>query len=482
MADISPSDRAGSNKNANDQPRKTRSSLEAIVQRSADPVFILNRRRLIFVNHAFEALAGAKAADLLGQLCSSRSTYAAGAGSELLRILMPPPEVFQGRCFRASRTLTAGNGYLLGCEIDFLPLQTEASDTSSIADRTGEPFSATFVTGNERSGVRLVLGKVTVVRKSLKAKETPLPEKLRALRDRLAERYRLDQLTSQVPTMVRAVNQIGLAARSRATVLIKGEPGTGKRWIARTIHFHGDERAGPFIQVDCSRLTEELLSDLLAGDKCVLGRSGPGTLYLRDPERLPEHLQVALCEWLKEEDPARLRLITGSSHGLTDQANAGNILPELSALIGTLVLEVPPLRARLADLDRFVDVVLTRFDDADTALARGVSSEARHVLMSYDWPGNLRELREVLLRATRHATGEIIELADLPAYIRLLVRLEQTPAAEAERSLPLDQILGQVEQRLIHLALRLTKGNKTKAADLLAIPRPRLWRRLDGLE
>jgi transcriptional regulator with PAS, ATPase and Fis domain len=480
MADISSSDRAGSNKNANDQSRKTRSSLESLVQRSADPVFILNRRRLIFVNHAFEALAGAKAADLLGQLCLDRSTYTSGARSHLLRALAPPPEVFQGRCFRTTRTFTAGDANQLTCEIDFLPLQDAANDASSIADRTGEPFSATFSTGNERSGVRLVLGKVSIVRKSLKSKETPLPDKLRSLRDRLAERYRLDQLTSQVPAMVRVVNQIGLAARSRATVLIKGEPGTGKRWIARTIHFHGAERAGPFIQVDCGRLTEELLSDLLAGDQSVLGRSG--TLYLRDPERLPEHLQVALCEWLKEEDQGRLRLIAGTSHELIDLSNAGGSLQELNALIGTLVLEVPPLRARLADLDRLIEVMLTRFDDADSALARRVSPEARYVLMNYNWPGNLRELRDVLSCATRHATGEIIDLADLPAHIRLLVRLEKTPTAEAERSLPLDQILRQVEQRLIQLALRLTKGNKTKAADLLAIPRPRLWRRLEGSE
>jgi transcriptional regulator with PAS, ATPase and Fis domain len=129
-----------------------------------------------------------------------------------------------------------------------------------------------------------------------------------------------------------------------------------------------------------------------------------------------------------------------------------------------------------------IEIMLSRLRDSESAIAWRLSSEAHSVLTNYNWPGNLRELREVLSSVTRHSTGEIIDLADLPAYLRLLVRLEQAPVTETERSLPLDEILSQVEQRLIHLALRLTKGNKSKAADLLAIPRPRLWRRLEGTE
>jgi DNA-binding NtrC family response regulator len=193
-------------------------------------------------------------------------------------------------------------------------------------------------------------------------------------------------------------------------------------------------------------------------------------------------LQVVLCDWLKEAESGRFRLIAGISHRSLDHPSDAGIIPELLAQMGTLIAEVPPLRARLADLDGLTNSMLSRFADADSAIAKSVSSEARSILMNYNWPGNLRELREVLDSATRHSAGEIINIEDLPAYMRLLVRLEQTPAPAAEQSLPLDQILSQVEQRLIQLALRLTKGNKTKAADLLAIPRPRLWRRLEGAE
>jgi DNA-binding NtrC family response regulator len=363
-----------------------------------------------------------------------------------------------------------------------LPFRFEPTAAPSITELAGEPFSAISSSTGDRPSVRVVLGKVSVVRKAIKSKGNPLSDKLQSLRDRLGQRYRVDRIPNRLPAMEQVVNQIGLACQSKVSVLIKGESGTGKRWIARTIHFQGTERTGPFIQVDCGRIPREPVATLLEGDKGVLARHGPGTLYLREPGLLPRDLQVVLCDWLKEAESGRFRLIAGISHRSLDHPSDAGIIPELLAQMGTLIAEVPPLRARLADLDGLTNSMLSRFADADSAIAKSVSSEARSILMNYNWPGNLRELREVLDSATRHSAGEIINIEDLPAYMRLLVRLEQTPAPAAEQSLPLDQILSQVEQRLIQLALRLTKGNKTKAADLLAIPRPRLWRRLEGAE
>jgi DNA-binding NtrC family response regulator len=138
---------------------------------------------------------------------------------------------------------------------------------------------------------------------------------------------------------------------------------------------------------------------------------------------------------------------------------------------------VPPLRERRGDLPFYVERLLERGPKADAAQTMKLTSEVWNVLQRYAWPGNLRELSDVLNQACLQAKGAVIEVSDLPAGLRLP---HEAPEL-AEGGLPLDTILEQVERRLLELALRRTGGNKSRAADLLGMQRPRLFRRLKAL-
>src|SRR5262249_45490035 len=138
-------------------------------------------------------------------------------------------------------------------------------------------------------------------------------------------------------------------------------------------------------------------------------------------------------------------------------------------------------RERLADLPNLTERMLARLNDGGERRIQGLATDAWELCREYSWPGNLRELQAVLADCHARATSDHITVADLPAFLRQAVRLDQMPAAQPDRPMPLDQLLEQAERRLIEVALRRARGNKSRAADILAIWRPRLLRRMEAL-
>src|SRR5262249_20122651 len=150
-----------------------------------------------------------------------------------------------------------------------------------------------------------------------------------------------------------------------------------------------------------------------------------------------------------------------------EEVKAGRLREELAHALGTLVLAVPPLRQRRADLPWLVERLLARLGVRGGAAVQGLAEDAWGLGNPYAWPGDLRELSRAPASAGEKAAGERLPAAELRAYIRLAVRLEQTPGRPPERPLPLDKLLEDVERRLIELALRRFDGNKTRAAQHL---------------
>jgi DNA-binding NtrC family response regulator len=317
-----------------------------------------------------------------------------------------------------------------------------------------------------------------------------LPEDLVSLRASRVGRYRLDQLESQLPALRRVLDQVRLASQTRVAVLLAGEPGVGKQWVARTIHYQSAARETAFVPVDCAHLPSLVLAGVLFGPSGLVrsrGTTDPaggsvGTLYLKEPARLPRELQDRLAEALADPDPARPRIMAGSCVPLAEEVRAGRLLDDLYYALSPVILELPPLRERMAaDLAGLVDRFLDRLNGAGDPRIAGLTPEAWEVFYAYRWPGNLRELYDVLRGARARAAGDQIDVGDLPAYLRLVVNLDQTPGAVPQRPLPLDQLLEEAERRLIQLALQKGKGNKMRAAELLAIEYPRLFRRIKAL-
>jgi DNA-binding NtrC family response regulator len=213
------------------------------------------------------------------------------------------------------------------------------------------------------------------------------------------------------------------------------------------------------------------LGDVLFGSRSA--QVGFGTIYLREPAALPREWQTRMADMLKLDEQADFpRLIIGMSGDPRAEIQAGRLLEEFYCAVSPVTIALPPLRERMSELPRFIEGFLARAGEMEPHVVQGVGTEALAALRAYTWPGNLRELYDVLHTACRRAKTERIELSDLPFYLK-------QGKLPAERRLPLDTLLEQVEKRLIALALKLTQNNHTRAAELLSIWRPRLLRRME---
>jgi PAS domain S-box-containing protein len=417
---------------------------QTFFQHSTQPIFLLNRqRRLLFVNHAWESCTGLKQSEVRGRACRRRSSVSAMEKDEaILSACAPPPDALAGQSYQVRRRAPGRSDWW---EIQFLPLAG-------------------------KDGLIGVLGTMRVLSGSA---ETPfsLPDKLMALRDRQIARYSLDALDADTPAMARLHEQARLAAQTRVPITLLGEAGVGKAWLARAIHAQSERRQRYFACLDASRISADLFTEILFGSRSA--QIAFGTVYVREPSALSHDLQSRLAEALQRSEDADFpRIITGFRADPRADIQAGTLTDRFYCTVSTVTIAIPPLRDRLAQLPRFIDTFLQRANVLQPHSVHAVSNEALNVLRSYAWPENLRELQTVVQQACRRVKGERIELADLPFHLK-------HGATTVERTLPLDVLLEQVEQRLITLALKLTQNNQTRAAELLAIWRPRLMRRME---
>lgn len=416
---------------------------QAFFQHAAQPIFLVNRRRrVLFVNRAWEACTGLKLADVRGRSCRRRSAAALDKEDASLSVCAPPADAVEGRTCQVRRRAPGSANWW---EIQFVPI----------------------------AGVNDLLGILGIIRVLAGPTETPtpLPEKLMALRDRQAARYRLDLLAGETPALQRLHEQARLAAQTRVPIMLLGEAGAGKQWLARAIHGHGDQRQHYFACLDAQRVPAPQIGELLFGPDSR--RIAFGTVYLREPAHLPREWQSRFAETLKQRDHAEFpRLIVGSRGDPRLDIQAGRLLEEFYCAVSPVTITLPPLRERLAELPRIIQTMLKQIQELSPHAVQSIGGEAMSGLRAHPWPENLRELQEVLRDSCQRVHGERLELADLPFYLK-------QGALPAERRLPLDALLEQVERRLIDLALKLTQNNQTRAAELLEVWRPRLMRRME---
>jgi DNA-binding NtrC family response regulator len=449
-----------------------------LFQRCQEAIFLLDRRRkLLFVNRAWETLTGFPLDKVRGLVCQHRlPKVKPRALQDLARALRPPIDVLRGKTLRVRRWLSHPQQGAYCCDVQFLPL---AGAESPLA----------------------ILGKLLPVRLTAPATGALLSPKLLSLREQFTQHFTPDLLDSRVPAMQRVREQTRLATEHLCPVLIRGEAGTGKRWLARILHYLGPAREQTFVALDCRRLPPRALASALFDETGLPRRKDRGTLYLREPSHLPRELQARLWEAFLSEMPAEgsvevrpaaasgPRILVGCTADPLQEVQAGRLLESFHCALSTLTIELPPLRQRLDDLPLLVERCLDRVCQNTRRRVRGLSDEAWHFLRAHTWPGNLRELFLVLSSACTRCQAERIEGGDLPWYVRASAEADKagkpSPSLDTflgEVETRIGKLRSEVERRLLTQALRRSHGNKTAAAKELSISRPRLLRRMRELD
>jgi two-component system, NtrC family, response regulator AtoC len=311
----------------------------------------------------------------------------------------------------------------------------------------------------------------------------------RALREQVSQGNQFESILAKSKEMVEIFRTITKIADFKTTVLITGESGTGKELVARAIHTRSGRKSGPFVAVNCGAIPENLLESELFGHKkgaftdASADRRGlfeeatGGTLFLDEIGELPQNLQVKLLRVLQEEQIRRLgetrdvkvdvRIIAATHRDLSADVKAARFREDLFYRIHVLAIHVPPLRERRDDVSLLVDHFVARNNTRLGTDIRGVSAEARKLLLEYAWPGNVRELENTIERAMVLGETDVLEVADLPERIRSALDPVQVQLASGELSIK--KTSAAIEEILIRRALQKTKGNRTRAADLLEI-------------
>lgn len=295
-----------------------------------------------------------------------------------------------------------------------------------------------------------------------------------------------EKIIYQSARMVELVNMASRVAPSRATVLISGESGTGKELLARLIHQLSPRAARPIVVVNCGALQENLLeSELFGHEKGAYTGAGSrrigrfeeadgGTLFLDEIGELSPAVQVKLLRFLQEKEISRLgsnasisvdvRIISATNRDLEARVREGAFREDLFYRLKVVAMFLPPLRERKEDLPSLLDHYLEKFAAENGKSLRGITAEARDLLLKYDYPGNIRELVNIMERAVVIARNDYISVSDLP------FRPGSVSGAPGGSSAgTLRDSVEELEKRLIGEAMVKAADNQTKAAEFLGM-------------
>jgi two-component system, NtrC family, response regulator PilR len=297
------------------------------------------------------------------------------------------------------------------------------------------------------------------------------------------------RLVGRSAAMQHLREMIARVARSQAPVHIWGESGTGKELVAQLIHESGARREGPFVAVNCGAIPTELMESELFGHKrgsftgAVADKKGliqsaeGGTLFLDEIADLPLHMQVKLLRVVQEktvrpvgearEEPVDVRILSATHKNLVELVAEGRFREDLFYRINVIDIRVPPLRERSEDIPDLAEAILKRLARRMDSEAPALDEQALAALQSYAFPGNVRELENILERALAMCTGDVISSEQL--RIRSDVRAGPEPAPQAAASGALGAQLEDMEREAIVKALEKTRYNKTAAAKLLGM-------------
>lgn len=299
-------------------------------------------------------------------------------------------------------------------------------------------------------------------------------------------------MIGESPQLMEVLNAASLVAAADVNVLITGETGTGKELLARTLHQASPRAERPFVTLNCASLSETLADSLLFGHRRgaftdarqdhdgYVSQAADGTLFLDELAELPQAVQAKLLRFLEsgEYQPlggmelkrSRTRVVAATNCNLSEAVQRGEFRKDLYYRLNVVPLHLPALRERTDDVPRLIHAFMRELAVKHGVSCPTVKAAAMRTLLAYSWPGNVRELRNLCERLVILRQGQDIDHENLPLDVREETAVEKSTSGGFR--LPIGGIdLAELEQNLIHQALELTGGNRSRAARMLGLTR-----------
>jgi PAS domain S-box-containing protein len=432
--------------------------INTILDSIADGVFTVDHDwRITSFNRAAEVITGVSRKEAIGQTCR-----------EVLKADICDRQCILRYTKETGREVVNRTVHIINANGQRLPITIS---TALFKDETGE-----------------VIGAVETFRNISREED---------LRKILEDKYTFQDIVSKSHKMQDLFDLLPDVAASTSTVLLHGESGTGKELFARAIHHLSSRKNRAFVAVNCAALPDTLLEAELFGYKAGAftdakkdkpGRfklADRGTLFLDEIGDISPALQVRLLRVLQEKTYEPLggiesirhdaRIITASNRDLQELVREGKFREDLYYRINVLKLVLPPLRERMEDIPLLVDHFIRMFNAMQNKALQGIDDEALACLMNYDYPGNIRELENIIERAFILCKSGIIRKKDLPEFLSLDIERKQVPKPEQPSS------LRELEAVFLANALKKNQWNRAQTARELGIHKSTLFRRIKSL-
>lgn len=334
-----------------------------------------------------------------------------------------------------------------------------------------------------------------VVKNALRGKE--LAQQNKELKEKLLNKNNSLEMIGKSSELNRVRTMIEKAAPTKANVLITGESGVGKELVANAIHKQSSRASAPFVIVHCAALSESLLeSELFGFEKGAFtgaeaqhkGRfelANGGTIFLDEIGEINQATQVKLLRVLQEKTFERVggektisvdvRIVAATNRNLEDEVKAGLFREDLYYRLNVVRIEMPSLRERKDDIPLLMHSFLREFNIENEKNIKGFDNRSKSALIKYNWPGNIRELKNCIESAVVMCTGDEIKMEDLPSSIR-------AQSEEKTISIPIGISMEEAEKIIIQENLAANNNNKSKTADILGIGRKTLHRKIEEWE
>lgn len=325
------------------------------------------------------------------------------------------------------------------------------------------------------------------------------------LRQQLHRKYKFDNIIGSSQAMQQVFTRMEKVTGTDSTILILGASGTGKELVAKAIHFNGSRKDKPFIAINCGAIPADLLESELFGHvkgsftSAVVDKQGKfevangGTIFLDEIGNMPLQLQMKLLRVLQEHEFERVgssrrirldvRLISATNVDLAEHVKAGLFREDLYYRLNVIPITLPPLKERRGDIALLSRFFLSKICKEMNRSLMSLDQEALQAIEAYDWPGNVREMENIIERTIALTDGDTITCSDLPPDIGNVRREHLTAAPQVtEEGVDMNRVIADIERQMILQALTLKGGVKARAANLLSINRTTLVEKIKRLQ